>query len=66
MRKFPITLNNIFFEQLFGGNKLIPQLTFSSICFGFIVSIIIGLLAWIMPVLEALKIMPIKAMKGGN
>lgn len=66
MSKFPITLNNIFFEQLFGGNKLIPQLTFSSICFGFIVSIIIGLLAWIMPVLEALKIMPIKAMKGGN
>ena len=66
MRKFPITLNNIFFEQLFGGNKLIPQLTFSSICFGFIVSIIIGLLAWIMPVLEALKILPIKAMKGGN
>ncbi len=66
MQKFPIKLNNMFFEQLFGGNKLIPQLTFSSIGFGFVVSIFIGLFAWILPVFEALKILPIKAMKGGN
>lgn len=66
MRKFPITLNNLFFEQLFGGNKLIPELTLSNIGFGFLVSLIIGLTSWIMPVIEALKILPIKAMKGGN
>ena len=66
MQKFPIKLNNLFFEQLFGGNKLIPKLTFSNVGFGFLVSLIIGLTSWIMPVIEALKILPIKAMKGGN
>lgn len=66
MQKFPIKLNNMFLEQLFGGNKLIPQLTISNIGFGFLVSILIGLLSWILPVLEALKILPVKAMKGGN
>ena len=65
MRKYPITLNNIFFVQLFGGNKLIPDLTLSNIGFGFFISFIIGLVSWIMPVIEALKILPIKAMKGG-
>ncbi len=66
MKKIPITLNNMFFEQLFGSKKLIPQLTLSNIGFGFLVGILIGLFSWIMPVLEALKILPIKAMKGGN
>ena len=66
MRKFPITLNNLFFEQLFGSKKLIPELTISNVGFGFLVSLIIGLTSWIMPVIEALKILPIKAMKGGN
>lgn len=66
MQKFPIKLNNLFFEQLFGGNKLFPELTFSNVGFGFLVSLIIGLTSWIMPVIEALKILPIKAMKGGN
>ena len=66
MQKYPITLNNIFFEQLFGGKKLIPELTLSNIGFGFLVSLIIGLTSWILPVIEALKILPIKAMKGGN
>lgn len=66
MQKFPITLNNVFFQQLFGNNKLIPELTLSNIGFGFLLSLIIGLVSWIMPVIEALKISPIKAMKGGN
>lgn len=66
MKKFPITLNNPFFEQLFGGKNLIPQLTFSSLFLGFLISILIGLVSWIMPVIEALKILPIKAMKGGK
>lgn len=66
MQKYPITLNNLFFEQLFGGKKLIPELTLSNIGFGFLVSLIIGLTSWILPVIEALKILPIKAMKGGN
>lgn len=66
MQKFPITLNNPLFEQLFGGKNLIPQLTLSSFGFGFLISIFIGLISWIMPVIEALKILPIKAMKGGK
>lgn len=66
LQKFPITLNNVFFQQLFGNNKLIPELTLSNIGFGFLLSLIIGLVSWIMPVIEALKISPIKAMKGGN
>ena len=66
MQKFSITLNNVFFQQLFGNNKLIPELTLSNIGFGFLLSLIIGLVSWIMPVIEALKISPIKAMKGGN
>ena len=66
MQKFPITLNNPLLEQLFGGKNLIPQLTLSSFGFGFLISIFIGLISWIMPVIEALKILPIKAMKGGK
>ena len=66
IQKFPITLKNLFLEQLFGSNQLIPELTLSNIGFGFLVSLIIGLTSWIMPVIEALKILPIKAMKGGN
>lgn len=65
MQKFPITLNNMFFEQLFGSKKLVPQLTLSNIGFGFLIAILIGLFSWILPVIEALKILPIKAMKGG-
>ena len=55
-----------FFSNFFGNNKLIPELTLSNIGFGFLLSLIIGLVSWIMPVIEALKISPIKAMKGGN
>lgn len=66
IQKFPIKLNNPFFEQLFGGKYLIPKLTLSCIGLGFLISVIIGLFSWIMPVIEALKILPIKAMKGGK
>lgn len=66
LQRFPIKLNNIFLEQLFGGKFLKPQITISSFGFGFLVSLFIGLFSWIIPVIEALKILPVKAMKGGN
>lgn len=62
---FPIHLSNPFFIQLFGGNKIIPTISFSIYFQTFLLSIILGLLTWIYPVVEALKISPLKAMKGG-
>lgn len=63
--KIPIHLTNPFFIQLFGGNKIIPSLSISIYLQTLLLSIFLGLITWIYPVIEALKISPLKAMKGG-
>ena len=60
------SFSNSFLIQLFGGYKLVTQITISNICSAVGLSIIIGLVAWILPVLTALRINPVRAMQGAK
>ena len=61
-----ITFSNAFLIQLFGGNTLVTVLKFSSLCKCFLVSLILGMVAWIYPVHIALNTSPVTAMTGGK
>lgn len=58
------TFHNSFLIQLFGGETLVTQVNISNITGAFCLSIFIGLIAWIYPVVSALKIHPVQAMQG--
>lgn len=60
------TFHNSFLIQLFGGNTLVTQVKFFNILGSFGLSVFIGLVAWIYPVLSALKIHPVQAMQGAK
>ncbi len=59
-----IPLTNSFLRQLFGGNFIITAMTFSNLIRSFIVSLVIGMIAWLYPVHTALKTNPVTAMQG--
>jgi len=61
-----ITFHNSFLIQLFGGSKLITKVNFLNIFSAFSLSLFIGLIAWIYPVLTALLVRPVQAMQGGR
>lgn len=65
-RSFPIHLSNPFFIQLFGGEYIIPEYKLKNYVLGLGLSAGLGLISWMFPVFEALKIMPVVAMKGGK
>ncbi|MGP1586954.1 MAG: ABC transporter permease [Treponemataceae bacterium] len=66
LKFFPIHLHNPFLIQLFGKDFIVVKFSFFNYMQGFLLSLFIGFLSWIVPVYEALKIMPVVAMKGGN
>lgn len=59
-----IPLTNSFLRQLFGGKFIVTAITFSNLIKSFIVSLIIGMIAWFYPVHTALKTNPVTAMQG--
>ena len=61
-----ISIGNSFLVQLFGGEKLVTQLKFSNLFWSFLLSVFIGLVAWVYPVVTALKIRPVQAMQGAK
>ncbi|MCR5495470.1 MAG: FtsX-like permease family protein [Treponema sp.] len=61
-----IALTNAFLIQLFGCNKLVTLITAKNLFSSFCVSLSIGVVAWIYPVLAALKTSPVVAMQGGK
>lgn len=64
--KSNIALTNAFLIQLFGCNKLVTLITAKNLFSSFCVSLSIGVVAWIYPVLAALKTSPVVAMQGGK
>ena len=61
-----IKLTNSFLVQLFGGNYIVTTMTFSNVLHSFMTAAILGLVAWIYPVITALKASPVEAMQGGK
>ena len=59
-----ITFSNDFLIQLFGGKVLSTAVTFSNLLGAFSLSIFIGLIAWIYPLINALRVNPVEAMQG--
>ncbi len=59
-------LANSFLIQLFGSHFIFTTMTLSNIVHSFLTSVVLGLVAWIYPVLTALKASPVEAMHGGK
>ena len=66
INKAHITLTNSFLIQLFGSEALIVHVTGYNILKLFILVIVLGLLGWIYPVINALKVSPIDAIQGAK
>ncbi len=61
-----IKLTNDFLIQLFGSSYIVTTMTFSNVLRSFMISLVIGLVSWIYPVITALKASPVEAMQGGK
>ena len=59
-----VTFSNSFLVQLFGGTVLHTVVKISNLCSAFLLSIFIGLIAWIYPLINALHVNPVEAMQG--
>ena len=59
-----ITFSNTFLIQLFGGTVLSTSVNAANLCGSFALSIFIGLVAWISPLINALRVNPVEAMQG--
>ncbi len=59
-----ITFHNSFLIQLFGGDVLNTQINASNVISAFVLSLFIGVIAWIYPVINALRVNPVQAMQG--
>lgn len=66
INKAHIVLNNTFLVQLFGADALFIRLTGYNIFKLFILVIVLGLLGWIYPVINALKVSPVNAIQGAK
>lgn len=64
--KLHITFNNSFLIQLFGSDALSVTVTPQNILTMAGISILLGLVGWIYPVITALRVTPVKAMTGSK
>lgn len=64
--KAHIVLHNSFLVQLFGGDALVIAVTGPNILKMVILSVLLGLLGWVYPVINAVKISPVRAMQGAR
>ena len=64
--KSGISFSNSFLIQLFGSNTLHTTVNFSNIALSFSVALVLGLVAWIYPVINALQVNPVQAMQGAK
>lgn len=63
---FNISFNNSFLIQLFGGNHLITQITFSNLRNSLMLALFLGIIGWIYPLKTALNVSPVSAMNGAK
>lgn len=61
-----ITVHNNFLVQLFGGTNIVTSVKASNLFGSFMVAMVIGLIAWIYPVINALRVNPVQAMQGAK
>lgn len=61
-----VTFSNEFLIQLFGGKILSTSVSATNLLFSFSVSIFIGLIAWIYPLINAIRVNPVEAMQGAK
>lgn len=61
-----IHFNNDFLIQLFGSSTLMTRITVLSICKALLLSLFLGLVAWMYPVYSALEANPVQAMQGAK
>ena len=61
-----ISFSNSFIVQLFGGSVLHTSVKFTNLLGSFSLSIFIGLIAWIYPLLNAIRVNPVEAMQGAK
>lgn len=61
-----ISIHNSFLIQLFGGKNIVTSIKFSNLLSSFLIAIIIGFIAWIYPVANALRVNPVQAMQGAK
>ncbi len=59
-----VTFSNDFLVQLFGGSVLSTSVSPSNLCGAFALSLFIGLIAWIYPLINAIRVNPVEAMQG--
>ena len=59
-----VTFSNDFLIQLFGGRVLTTTVSPANLACSFALSIFIGLVAWISPLINALRVNPVEAMQG--
>ena len=61
-----VTFSNEFLIQLFGGRILSTSVSASNLLLAFSVSMFIGLIAWIYPLINAIRVNPVEAMQGAK
>ena len=61
-----LSFSNSFIIQLFGGSVLKTTITVSNIAGSFGLAVFLGLIAWIYPVINALRANPVQAMQGAK
>ena len=61
-----IMFHNSFLIQLFGSNALQVYLNMGIIFKMFLIVIVLSLIGWVYPVINAIRISPVKAMQGGH
>ena len=59
-----VTFSNAFLVQLFGGSVLSTSVTCTNLCGAFSLSLFIGAIAWIYPLINAIRVNPVQAMQG--
>ena len=64
--KAHIVLHNTFLIQLFGGDALNIFVTGPNVLKMFLLVILLGIVGWIYPVINAVKVSPVVAMQGGR
>ena len=64
--KAHIVLHNSFLIQLFGGDALAVFVTPGNVAKMFALVIALGIIGWIYPVINAVRVSPVRAMQGAR
>lgn len=66
LNRIGLTASNIFFEIIFGGTTLRPELSVSSVIMSFVVVVVVGVVSSTYPTSIVMKTSPLKAMESSR